>query len=172
MTGTAEVFQIAEFRKKTTAPINTVGDEDFPSRRKVKTLPEPQTETCKNSRLRQQRRHDWWVASARREYWRAAKRMEDAISWAQRCELPEGDGHPVQPPGRCWDVIAKYRAAIIAQLLTPAATMADVAWKRATFKAGDHKYAGVNPLRIERAIADDVEFLKAHPTRQSRKSKP
>jgi len=57
------------------------------------------------------------------------------------------------------------------QLLTPASTVAEIAWKRAAFKAGDHKYTDVKPERIERAIADDVEFLKAHPVRQSRESK-
>ena len=38
------------------------------------------------------------------------------------------------------------------------------------FKHGDHKHIGVNPERIERAIADDVEFLKAHPTRRKREA--
>ncbi len=59
----------------------------------------------------------------------------------------------------------------MSQLLTPAPTVAEVAWKRAAFKAGDHRYTDVKPERIERAIADDVEFLRAHPTRRSSKPK-
>jgi len=36
-------------------------------------------------------------------------------------------------------------------------------------KAGKHKHTDLKTERAERAIADDVEFLKAHPVRQSRK---
>ena len=64
-------------------------------------------------------------------------------------------------------LVGKYHAALMAKLLTPAPTAADIAWKRAAFKAGQHVYTDVKPERIERAIADDVEFLKAHPTRRS-----
>jgi hypothetical protein len=56
----------------------------------------------------------------------------------------------------CWDMVAKYREAIMAQLLTPAPTAREIEWKRAAFKAGDHEYTDVKPERIERAIADDV----------------
>jgi hypothetical protein len=169
MTETAEVIQIAQFRKKTTAPINTVEDEYFARRRKVKTLPEPQTDTGRNYRLRQKRRHDWWVADARREYWRTAHKMENAISHARRAGLPEGELHPGLAPLGCWGMVAKYREAIMAQLLTPAPTAREIEWKRAAFKAGDHEYTDVKPERIERAIADDVEFLRTHPTRRSGK---
>jgi hypothetical protein len=34
------------------------------------------------------------------------------------------------------------------------------------FKHGDHKYTDIKPERIERAIAEDVEFLRSHPTRR------
>jgi hypothetical protein len=42
-----------------------------------------------------------------------------------------------------------------------------VAWKRAQLRAESHRYTDVKPERIERAIADDVAFLEAHPTRRS-----
>jgi hypothetical protein len=32
---------------------------------------------------------------------------------------------------------------------------------------GQHRYTGVKSERIERAIADDLAFLAAHPVRQS-----
>jgi hypothetical protein len=32
---------------------------------------------------------------------------------------------------------------------------------------GQHRYTDVKPERIERAIADDLAFLAAHPVRQS-----
>ena len=40
-------------------------------------------------------------------------------------------------------------------------------WKRAELKAENHKHTDLKSERIERAIADDVEFLKTHPTRRS-----
>ena len=42
-------------------------------------------------------------------------------------------------------------------------------WKQAQLKAENYKYSGLLPARIEQAIADDVEFLRAHPTRRSSK---
>jgi hypothetical protein len=130
---------------------------------------EPATATGKNHRLRQQRRGDWCRADAVREYWKAAREMDSAIHRVQQHELPEGDQHQPLAPGSLWPIIAKYRAAIIAQLLTPAPTALEITWKRAVFKHGDHEHTDIKPERIERAIADDVEFLKAHPVRQSRK---
>ena len=64
-------------------------------------------------------------------------------------------------------MVAKYREAIMAQLLTPAPTMREIEWKRATFKACDHEYTDIKPERIERAIAEDVAWLAAHPTRRT-----
>ena len=42
-------------------------------------------------------------------------------------------------------------------------------WKRDQIKGKKWKYNGMSAERIERAIADDIEFLRSHPTRQSRK---
>jgi hypothetical protein len=69
-------------------------------------------------------------------------------------------------PQEHWTILAKYRAAIMQQLLTPASTVAEVTWKRAAFKAGQHRHTDVKPERIERAIADDLAFLAAHPVRR------
>jgi hypothetical protein len=92
--------------------------------------------------------------------------MNGAISSVQRHDLPEGNLHPQYEPGQYQALLSKYRAAIMQQLLTPAPTSAEVTWKRTAFKHGDHEYTDVKPERIERAIADDVEFLKTHPTRR------
>jgi hypothetical protein len=123
--------------------------------------------TCKNQRLRRQRHVNWRKADALREYWRASFEMSGAISRVQSHNMPEGDLHPQRNPQDHWTILAKYRAAIMQQLLTPASTAAEVTWKRAAFKAGQHRYTDVKPERIERAIADDVEFLRTHPTRRS-----
>ena len=45
----------------------------------------------------------------------------------------------------------------------------DIVWKRAAFNAGQHRYTDVKPERIERAIDDDVEYLRTYPTRRSGK---
>jgi hypothetical protein len=92
--------------------------------------------------------------------------MNDAIERVQNQGLVEGNSHPVRDPKDRWTIVAKWRAAIVRQLLTPAPTMREITWKRAVFKHGDHKHIGVNPERIEQAIADDIAFLKAHPTRR------
>jgi hypothetical protein len=84
-----------------------------------------------------------------------------------RCGNSECDLHTPLAPGSWGPILAKYRAAIMAQLLTPAPTAREIEWKRAVFKHGDHEHTDIKPERIERAIADDVEFLKAHPTRRS-----
>ena len=98
--------------------------------------------------------------------------MNGSIERVHHHGLPEGDRHPQYEPKSHYALIPTYRAAIVAQLLTPAPTAREITWNRAVFKHGDHKHIGVNPERIERAIAD--EFLKAHPTRRGggRSSKP
>jgi len=53
--------------------------------------------------------------------------------------LPEGDLHQPLVPGSWKPILAKYRAAIMAQLLTPAPTAREIEWKRAVFKHGDGK---------------------------------
>jgi hypothetical protein len=53
-------------------------------------------------------------------------------------------------------------------MLTPAPDMLSVTWKRAQLKAENHKHTDLKTESIERAIADDVEFLRAHPTRRKR----
>jgi hypothetical protein len=51
------------------------------------------------------------------------------------------------------------------RLLTPAPDTAAIAWKKAALAAGQYRYTDVKTERVERAIADDVAFLDAHPTR-------
>jgi hypothetical protein len=63
--------------------------------------------------------------------------------------------------------VLRFREATVAQLLTPAPTVAAVNWKRATFANGDWKLSGHgNAEQIEASIESDVAFLAAHPARQ------
>jgi hypothetical protein len=80
---------------------------------------------------------------------------------------PEGRSHPaVNDHGRI-PMVGRYRAALVKQLLTPAWDTASVKWKQMALARGQHRYTDVKPERIERAIADDLAFLAAHPVRQS-----
>jgi hypothetical protein len=56
------------------------------------------------------------------------------------------------------------------QLLTAAPDMASVEWKRRQLK--ETTFLNVTRERVEKAIADDVAFLNAHPTRKARARLP
>jgi hypothetical protein len=158
---TAQIIKLSAFRKD--------GTTSATRRALLSPVTVPQTETGKNHRIRQQRYANWRRADAVVGYWNASITMNDAIERVQSAELPEGELHPESVTGTHMVLVGKYRAALMAKLLTPAPTAADITWKRAAFKSGQHVYTDVKPERIERAIADDVEFLKAHPTRRSGK---
>jgi hypothetical protein len=123
--------------------------------------------TAENGRLRQERYEVWRMAEAATRYWRVRLDFDDAVSWAQQMEIPEGHSHPAINPGNRIPMVEKYRAALVKQLLTPAPDGGSVKWKQAAFARGEHCYTSVKPERIERAIADDLAFLAAHPTRRS-----
>jgi hypothetical protein len=55
----------------------------------------------------------------------------------------------------------------VKQLLTPAWDAASVKWKQSALAGGQHRFTDVKTARIERAIADDLAFLAAHPVRCS-----
>jgi hypothetical protein len=55
----------------------------------------------------------------------------------------------------------------MAQLLTPAPDTGAITWERATLEAGQHRFTDTSPKKIERAIADDLEWLAAHPTKRT-----
>jgi hypothetical protein len=93
--------------------------------------------------------------------------MEPAIARAQSHGLPEGNNHPPHNPDERWTLLANWRQAIAQQLLTPAPDTAAVAWKKAALDGGQHEYTDIKTERIDRAIADDLAFLAAHPTRRS-----
>jgi hypothetical protein len=64
-------------------------------------------------------------------------------------------------------LVDTWREAVVKQLLTPAPNVAAVAWKRAKLSGGAFSHLPVKADRVERAIADDIAFLDAHPARQS-----
>jgi hypothetical protein len=125
--------------------------------------------TGENERLRKERREAWREVDAIREYWKARLEMESAIGRAQIHGLPEGDNHPPHNPDERMALLANWRQAIAQQLLTPAPDSGAIAWKKAALARCEHEYTGIKTERLERAIADDLAFLAAHPVRQSRR---
>jgi hypothetical protein len=123
------------------------------------------TATAVNARLRIERREPWRRAEAAVQYWNARLEFESAVERAQRFGIPEGRSHASFNHDDESDLVANWRAAIVRQLLTPAPDGGAVKWKQAAF-AGD-SYLDVKPERVERAIADDLAFLAAHPTKRS-----
>jgi crotonobetainyl-CoA:carnitine CoA-transferase CaiB-like acyl-CoA transferase len=124
------------------------------------------TETCRNLRLRSDRMEAWREADAVMDYWLISMKMDAAISYVQRFDVPEGKLHPVREPKDHETLIERYRLAWCHLMLTPAPNNREVEWKRAQLKAENYEYTGLTPERIEQAIADDIAFLKAHPTRR------
>jgi hypothetical protein len=127
--------------------------------------PDGISETLKNKNLRDERKPQWRKAEAARGYWHARLEMEAAIGWAQNVGAPEGDDHPDHNPDERWTLLAHWRLAVAAQLMTPAADTRAIAWKKTALEAGQWKWTDLTKEKIERAIADDEAFLNSHPTR-------
>jgi hypothetical protein len=66
-------------------------------------------------------------------------------------------------------MVQQWRAALARQVLTPAPDANSVKWKQWALDSGDLTYTGVKAERVERAIAEDLAFLAAHPVRQSKR---
>ncbi|GMP11868.1 hypothetical protein [Bradyrhizobium sp. TM239] len=138
------------------------------ARRLRRLQSEPTTETARNAKLRLQRREAWWKAERKVEYWKACMKMHTAISSVQRAGLPEGDNHQKTENSHWHPIAANYRKAIAELFLTPAHRLTDITWKQKALAAEEHKYTDLSRDRIEAAIAQDIDFLAAHPTRRKR----
>jgi hypothetical protein len=148
------------------------GTPDERAGRQTEAAPQVQapawTETHQNLKARERRNDAWQAARAATDYWKARMRMHDAIYVVQDRGLPEGRLDPEHDHDERMHLVAYYRAAIARQFLTPAPRLDAVEWKRKKLAAGEHKYTGLKPERIEFAIAQDLEFLALHPTRRQR----
>ena len=132
-------------------------------RRLERPLPPPLTETAKNARIRIKRRDAWWHAGYLTNFWRARLDWQSALETAQRWEIADSASIPLV--GSRFDLIDKWREAVVKQLITPAPDLAAITWKRAKLAGRGFSHLPITRERVERAIADDVAFLAAHPTR-------
>jgi hypothetical protein len=93
-------------------------------------------------------------------------RLTDAAHIAERYCLKEARAFDYE---RRSFVLESYRDALGRQLLTPAPDVAAVIWKR---QHKNESCLDIELADIEKAIAEDVAFLEAHPTRKARSPAP
>jgi hypothetical protein len=158
---TSETSQTKSQRDQTAS-----GRISFRARDDAETL----TTTNRNKRLRDQRKDAWGKAEAATRYWRAQMELQAAIWSGQERGISETARHPPTTPFDRDPLLNNYRKALVEQLLTPAPTAALVKWKQQAFAQGQYKYTDVKKERIEKAIADDLAFLVAHPARRARRA--
>jgi hypothetical protein len=135
-------------------------DADEPPRHRPTGL----TTTAKNQRLRSERREVWRKADATTHYWHTLLCFTDAVSRAKNHDVKEARTYTETSHEGRWAIVNGYRDALGRQLLTPAPDMGTVNWKRR--QSGDH--LDVDKADIAKAIAEDIAFLDAHPSRANR----
>jgi hypothetical protein len=170
-----EIIQFSTFTRPTRAASDkqtpATGDRILTPRQRRREgkpeLPPPATETAKNARIRTERRDAWWLAERAADYWHARFKWRDALATAQRYGIGDSGSFPPPAPASPLEVVDKWRESVAKQLLTPAPTLADVAWKRAKIKSDEFKRLPITLARAEQMIADDLAFLAAHPTRRA-----
>ena len=124
------------------------------------------TTTARNANLRNERWKAWDDADFATKYWSALIKFHHAVSMAARSGLREACLHSRDFNDEAeWRDRENYREAVRRQMFTPAPNMEAVNWKRS--RLNDEPWTGVKKERLEQVIADDVAFLKAHPTRVS-----
>jgi hypothetical protein len=102
------------------------------------------------------------------DYWHALLNFHGAVLRAKRDGLKEARAHVEISEEERWSILDSYRDALGKLLLTPAPDVASVNWKRQRLRK---PYNGVKKELVEKAIADDIAFLDAHPARNSRANK-
>jgi hypothetical protein len=164
---TCEIIELSTF----TRPSRSVSDKRPLGQRLREAKPElppPATETAKNSRIRIKRRDAWWHADRMMDYWRARLDWQCALEIAQQYGIADSDSFPsAKNEDRFW-LVDKWREAVGKKVLTPAPDLSAITRKRAKLKSSDFPRLPVEKERVEWAIADDVAFLAAHPTRARR----
>jgi hypothetical protein len=94
---------------------------------------------------------------------------QHALEHAQRRGVGDSGTFPPAKDEDRFVMVDAWRAAVVRQLLTPAPDLAAITWKRSQLAGRDFAHLPVSRERAERAIADDVAFLAAHPVRQSKR---
>jgi hypothetical protein len=175
-----EIIQLSAFSrptrpesdKQTPTEVTAIGNRVLTPRQRRREgkpeLPPPATETAKNARIRIARRDAWWHADRVADYWRVRMDWHNALEIAQQYGIADSASFPSAKNETLFGLVDKWHEADAKKLLIPAPDLAAITWKRAKLKSSDFPYLPVKKERVERAIADDVAFLEAHPTRAKR----
>jgi hypothetical protein len=124
--------------------------------------------TAINSDLRKERREDWRHADRVTGYWRARLDWNSALSSAQSWGIADSVKFPAADNNESrWKLVDTWREAVVKQLLTASPDLAAINWKRAKLASRDFAHLPTKVERIERAIAEDMEWLAAHPTKRT-----
>jgi hypothetical protein len=127
------------------------------------------TDISLNESLRRDRDRAWDRADAKVGFLRAQLEYHRAVSIAQKYGVPDARGLPTLDAAADFQLVESGRMAVIEQILTPAPKVAALMWKRRKV-ASLNQYdwvAGVQPVRVEKAIVEDEAFFKAFPARHS-----
>jgi hypothetical protein len=110
----------------------------------------------------------WGKAGAAACFWKALADLDHALLVAQREKMPEALLYePVEAGSAGWHAnIRAYQDATDRQLLTPAPNMGAVNWKQR------RKFSHLPRGRIERAIAEDLAWLRKYPASERRVRRP
>jgi hypothetical protein len=100
-------------------------------------LPPPATETAKNARIRTERHEAWWLAERVENYWHARWKWHNQLEIAQKYGIGDSGLFPPPAPASPFEAVGRWRETVAKRLLTPAPTLADVAWKRAKIKSDE-----------------------------------
>jgi len=131
------------------------------------TAPETLTVTCRNKRLREQRKIPWRKAEVTTRYWRARMDWCDALTDAQTARIKEAQGDLGDHHEDRNFSLQKWRDSIAAQLLTPAPDMGAITWKRGQLSDRQWCWTSTTDKQVEGALAADIAWLEQHPTKKS-----
>jgi hypothetical protein len=113
-----------------------------------------------NECRRKQRREQWWRAERATEFYWKLLALSHCVRSATRAGVAEAPSYD----GDSYAIAKLWRAAVAAQIRTPAHTQAAVAWKK-RYVGRDHDLP-IDAENIERIIARDEAWLKEYPSRQ------
>ncbi|MFT4115607.1 hypothetical protein [Bradyrhizobium sp.] len=122
-----------------------------------------------NEALRAERTLAWEAADVERRFFEVLNKLTFAVEMAQKWGVPEAVvRYPKMTPEDHRRAYERYIEALLRQVLTPAPTVAAIAWKERILYGLKPTFRDRDAKRGLRMIVDDKAFLKAHPARQCR----
>lgn len=121
-----------------------------------------------NEKLRDLRKDAWRRSATKVRFLRSQITLFDETKYAQQIGIAEARGFPIVDEVERFRLVENWRSALIDHLLTPAPTVADLAWKRQKAASlSPYDWVGATPEQVEKAVASDETFLRSFPARHS-----